>query len=289
MNTDFIRLSLNDLPKYSDWPSRLLGIIDWKAKPKTEDEVIREFETEKWGVLYKQIESSGFKTSLKEIEESIYHSKSHLACLSDGDLFLMSPEQAFEEQIRIYCETIASFLPADSLCELGAGYGQVILKLATDKRLNVQKILAAEYTKSGVKLIKHFANLQASAIDADLCDFTKSDITSLKIPEGSVIYTSYATMYVPELATNFIQKLASFKPSVVIHFEPIFEHCDTSKMLGLLQYKYIQQNDYNRNLLTVIQKAEEKKIVEIVAEKKQIFGSNPLLPFSIIAWRPINI
>ena len=49
--------------------------------------------------------------------------------------------------------------------------------------------------------------------------------------------------------------------------------------------KYIKMNDYNTNLLTILKKAEKAGRIEIIEEKKNVIGSNPFLPISIIAWR----
>ena len=54
-----------------------------------------------------------------------------------------------------------------------------------------------------------------------------------------------------------------------------------------MQRKYLELNDYNRNLLSILREAETKGVIKIVEEIPQIFGSNPFLPLSIIAWSPI--
>ena len=42
-------VTLNDLPRFSPWPARLLGIDKWDQRQKTPEEVTREFEHDKWG------------------------------------------------------------------------------------------------------------------------------------------------------------------------------------------------------------------------------------------------
>ena len=41
-------ISINDLPKFSPWPARLLGAEEFVAKRRTPSEVRREYESEKW-------------------------------------------------------------------------------------------------------------------------------------------------------------------------------------------------------------------------------------------------
>ena len=49
--------------------------------------------------------------------------------------------------------------------------------------------------------------------------------------------------------------------------------------------KYIEINDYNRNLYSQLIKAQKNKKIELKI-KKNVIGSNPFLPISIIEWSP---
>ena len=41
-------VSLNDLPKYSPWPSRMIGLSKWERGERTPKDVEREYEKEKY-------------------------------------------------------------------------------------------------------------------------------------------------------------------------------------------------------------------------------------------------
>jgi len=56
----------------------------------------------------------------------------------------------------------------------------------------------------------------------------------------------------------------------------------------MLRRRYIEINDYNRNLVTLLQEHETKGTLKILKEERSLFGNNPLLPISVIAWKPIN-
>ncbi len=57
-------------------------------------------------------------------------------------------------------------------------------------------------------------------------------------------------------------------------------------MLGLMQRRYVEINGYNTNLLSVLHKHRDDGKIDILVETPQIFGMNPFLPVSVLAWRP---
>lgn len=283
MNLDQL---LNDFPKYSPWPSRLLGIESWEPKRKIGSEILREYEDEKWGPLWERVCASNSSVSFDQLEEWVYSEQPESLSLIDGTLRLLSADENRRQQLEIVKETLLKLLPASALVELGAGYGHIILNLARTLRTSGIPLLAGEYASSGVELIRYLAEQESINVNAGRCDFGKTPITDLKIPENALCFTSYSACYIPEYSRQFVENMLSWSPKAVVHFEPIFEHCDTSTMLGAMQHRYIEVNDYNRNLLTVLRDAEINGLIEILCERPHVFGSNPLLPISIVAWKP---
>jgi hypothetical protein len=103
-----------------------------------------------------------------------------------------------------------------------------------------------------------------------------------------VIYTSHAAQSVPRLSAAFVDGLSALSPSAVIHIEPCFEHTGGKTLLGLLRRRYIEMNDYNTNLITILHEQRERGTIDIVEERPAVFGSNPLLAASVIVWRPLR-
>jgi hypothetical protein len=54
-----------------------------------------------------------------------------------------------------------------------------------------------------------------------------------------------------------------------------------------MRRRYIEINDYNRNLVTVLEAAEKEGRIRILTQSPNLFGRNPLLPASLIAWKPV--
>lgn len=280
-----MEININDLPKYSNWPHRLLGLSEWVKNCRNESEILREFNHDKWGSLLERVNVSKEHLSFEQFERLVFSELNDLVCLQNQKLIKMSAYDAFKHQYKIILNTILNQMPA-TLCELGAGYGQVILNIAKEKDFSQVQLIATEYTLNGVKLIEYLTNSLAANIIIGRCDLNSVKITDIQIPVGTTIFTSFAAMYIPKLGEEFIKNISSFKPALIIHFEPIYEHCDTQTLLGSMQKKYIELNDYNQNLLTILKKAENEGIIEIVNEQSQVFGSNPFLPMSLVAWKP---
>lgn len=177
----------------------------------------------------------------------------------------------------------------DNLAELGAGYGEILLRLARRYHKAFGHYLAGELTNNGLNALQTLARHENIPVVSGHCDFyslTKDGCLS-GYP-GGVIYTSYALMYVPMLAGGIVDFFCSMHPQVCIHFEPVYELYDEHSLHGLLCRRYVEMNDYNRNLLSVLRDHEEQGRIEIVEIEKNVFGDNVLLPISVIVWRPVQ-
>lgn len=282
-------VTLNDLPRYSHWPARLMGIDKWEQRKKNPKEINREYEHEKWGPLLERVKQTGGKVTIDEVNEW------QLDCLSDmlcakglHALDILGPAEAYLCYMELVENTLRKYLPATALVELGAGYGSIILPLAKKHPFSGTNIIAGEYTKSGAQLIKTLAKNENLKVSSGRCDFNTEPLTDLSIPEGALFYTSYAICYVPTLDNNHIDRLRSYKPSVVVHFEPCYEHHDPATLLGLMRRRYIEVNDYNINLVSILNQQQKANKIKIIAEQSSVFGNNPFLPISIIVWAPIT-
>jgi hypothetical protein len=277
--------SLDELPRFSPWPSRLLGLEPWAAKEKTPAEIEREFGREKWGALldrFKKTEGA----RLDDVDRwAAGETKVTLASV-DQHLVEMTPEESHEAYIAYISDSLAPYLPASALVELGCGYGSVILGLARKPAFQDLPYFAADYTKTGPELAQLIAAEESVKIETGSIDLRRPDVTDLKIPAGALIFTSYAAQYIQPLADSFIEGLKSHEPKAVVHVEPVYEHCDPSTLLGLLRQRYIQANGYNQNLSTILHDHEALGSLEIIHESVPGFGPNPLLAASVIAWKP---
>ena len=135
-------------------------------------------------------------------------------------------------------------------------------------------------------MTKICARNQGQALRVGHCDFLADPITDLVLEPGAIIFTCIAACTLPNLTERFLSGLMALRPRLVVHFEPFYEHCDGSSLLDLLRRRYVEINDYNQNLLTLVREAEAADRLTIVGEIRDLFGTNPLFPVSMVAWSP---
>ena len=87
--------------------------------------------------------------------------------------------------------------------------------------------------------------------------------------------------YVNKLDSNFVDFIKEFKPKAVFHFEPCYSHYSELSIYGLMCKRYIELNDYNKNMLSIF---ESYKDLELTILKNKL-GDNPFLPISLIKWK----
>jgi len=233
-----------------------------------------------------KVQKSKRKVLVEEADKWTFKNAEACLCSTEKGFELLPRCEIHQRFIDLVERVLQPYLPASTLVELGAGYGSVILSLAKKKSFRYLKLIAAEYTSSGVKLIQRLAKNQHSEIKTGHCDFGSVGVTDLDIPADAVIFTSFATPCVPNLPASFVASLAGFRPRVVAHFEPCYEHCDRNTLLGLMRRRYIEINDYNRNLVTLLHKKQAEGDITILKECPAVMGPNPLLSASILHWKP---
>jgi hypothetical protein len=281
-------ISLDDLAKYSQWPKRLLSLEAFAVKYKTEKEVLREFQDEKWGQLLKQVRSLSNPTLL-EIEQAHVDLKTVFPCYDAGAFYLANERQMLDKHLDLYAEVLRPHLKdASCLVELGAGYGSKLLSLAQREGFSKLPLVAGEYTQSGRDLISILADALGKRVAVGHCDFRKLKIEGVTIPENAVIFTSYAVHYVPELSMDFVGFLSLLKPRAVVHFEPCYEHYSMDSLHGMMCRRYVELNDYARNFVTIIEASCNSEGIQ-VRMRKNVLGSNPFLPISVIEWAPEDV
>ncbi len=274
------KFSINDLPLYNPWVKKLLGLEGFSPKIKNEEELEREYENEKWGVLLKNIEERGIPSSIENVDSIAFDGNSETFSYYKDEFIKSTYGDLHKKYIDIVFAAVSPYLPAPAIVELGSGYGTIIMNLAKYLEKD-QLLIAAEFAPSGVKIIRKIADFENFNLKAGSCNFYDLNIGDLNIPDGSIIFTSFATTCVPELPNSFLDALLATNPKLVIHFEALYEHCGDD-LFGLLRKKYIMANDYNKNLLTLV---ENHPNITITEHTLPIIGTNPLLCVSILHWK----
>jgi putative transferase (TIGR04331 family) len=285
-STSAREFTIDDLPSFSRWPARLLGLEPLIQRQKSAAEVTREYEKEKWGALLSRVNSDSGPVDLDTAEGWAIEEIPDTLCSIGRHFELLSAVEARRRYLAVIESVLSRYLPAPALVELGAGYGSVILQLARKQAFSGLSLFAGEFTASGIELIRRFALAASIRITVGNCDLASKWIVDFPVPEGALIFTSMAAHYIPHLTSDYVSGIAAFSPRVVVNIEPCYEHCDLATLTGALRRRYIEVNDYNRNLVSLLHAEQAAGRLRILEEERAVVGINPLLPVSVIAWSP---
>jgi hypothetical protein len=280
------KLSLDALPRHSPWAARLLGAEPWAKRSKSKNEVLREYEAEKWGGLIRRVRDQAAPVRFTDVEAWADEGTVTEVVSAGDDLMLLSVQEARSRYLDIVAASLAKYFPAPALVELGAGYGSVLVRLAGRAPFCGGRIMGADLTASGQALLQHVAAAEQLPIEVGACDLAAAPITTLAVPPGAVIFTSFSACYLPRVEPAFFAAITSLQPAAVVHFEPVFEHYAPDSLLGLMRRRYVEVNDYNTNLWTALHHEAASGRIRLLEDTPLIFGQNALLPASVLAWAP---
>ena len=277
--------SIDDLPEFSPWPARLLGLSPWRGRRKTAAEVTREYEGDKWGPMLSQLRLMS-RPTLADANRLYWAAQSRQLASIGPTLRPMSWPAIERRRVAMVAAAILPLRDSSALVELGAGYGAIVLALARRAAFRGVPMFAGEYAPSGVELMDLLAAAEGIDLTTGRCDFRAPAPLDFDVPGGATLLTCGATLYVPTLRAGFVEGLRALQPRRVVHVEPAYEHHDAGTLLGAMRRRYVQLNDYNRNLVSLLRRSEQRGILRIVDERPAVFGPHALLPYSVIAWEP---
>ena len=281
------KITFNDLIKFSPPVKNIMNWDNTQIRIKNSQTINREFNVDKWGDLKNRFLNNEIK-SLHEADSYIDFFNENIAYLHKKNFYISSGKDIFDEHLYLYYSTLKEYATKNTpIVELGAGYGSKILNLALNTDLKYSSLHAAEYTDNGIELMKLISKRENLELEVGRCNFYDYSIDGVNIPENSIIFTSFSLHYIKKLNDRMIDFFLNLKPKVVINFEPCFEAYSSETIHGLMCQRYIFLNDYNTNFLSLIIKNTKKKNIYSHIEKN-IIGSNPLLPLSIIKWSKVD-
>lgn len=253
--------------KENIWALRLLGYQSF-ARKRDILHVEKEYNIEKYGAL--------LHYDFKTIEE--YKRKEwELSGLKENDLVHISfKDEIFQTTLsiarnlrdRILKVEVENYLTG-AICELGCGYGYNLSLFEGREKYG------GEYSRNAVSL--------AQKLGLDVCQFNYYRMEDYEIiRDNTTVLTVHSLEQLPD-ASAFIDGLSRHKDKInfVIHFEPTYIE-QRSNLIGLFRNKYIEVNDYNRNLLSLLQNRVD---IEIIRFEQDLFGLNPLNSTNFIVWR----
>lgn len=273
-------ISLNDLPRYSPWITRLLGLEIFERQIRDLAKIEREYNRDKYGRLLDYYKGKR-DAMAEEVKCWEMQSEKKEICISrGGKLFLVTPEEDQSIQDALLLEALGVPLQnASTVIELGCGYGYNLMVL--NRKWPDLNFLGGEYSTNAVELSTILFG-QVPNISIKQFNFYNSEWSIFEcLRQPVIVFTRHAIEQLPKAKAVF-STLAKYRDKItdVIHLEPVYEMTDDT-LLGVLRRSYTHLNDYNTDLLATIK--------EIGGNTKQmdydIYGNNPLNPTSLVHWQ----
>jgi hypothetical protein len=276
-------LELNDLPKWSKWPARLLGTEHFAEVKRDHAKIHSEYSVDKWQKCSDILDKSGARATAHDLRMN-YHeftSGDERPCLLNGKLYLAK----ISEIMPIYDELIVSAVQPSlsstgQLVELGCGPGFIMSMLST--RFPQARFIGGDFAESAVALAKRLYPMPEK-ISVSKFDFYADNFELLeKLSGGATIFTCQALEQIPDCRKT-IETLSKYRDKIdrVVHLEPGYDLYDNS-LLGHMRKRYIQINDYNRNLFSTLQ---GRKDVEVLRCEENVIGWNPFNALMRLEWK----
>lgn len=260
-------VSINDyFNSENTWAKRLLGFSEFQKKRDLQ-QIENEYNLDKYAGLLKFEHENIEACKTKEFALAGLAPDSTIHISFGDSVFSTTTAIArslYKELIKAKVEQYLS----KNVCELGCGYGYNLSFFNCN-------VYGGEYTKNAVKLGQKLGyNIQEfNYYNEQDYDFITPDTT---------ILTVHSIEQVPD-ASAIIRGLEKHKDKIkyVVHFEPTVVKERTS-LLGLMRNKYMEQNDYNRNLIELLKVHPGIEILELQTD---FFGIVPLNTSNLIVWK----
>jgi hypothetical protein len=256
--------SLNEfLNKENTWTKRLLG-DELFQKNRDIQQVEQEYNQDKYKKLLdcnlKSIKEAKFKQLGDDVKAETYLSLGDEIFKTD----VLNSSTIYDSLIKSKVQQYAS----SYYCELGCGYGYNLSNLEG-------QVYGGEYSLNAVKIAESFG------IDVKPFNYYNLDDYSL-IKNDTTVFTVHSIEQIPN-ADCIMEGLARNRDKInyVVHFEPSYIE-ERANLIGLLRNKYIEINDYNRNLFSLIRSRTD---IEIIEWRRDAIGINPLNSANLMVWR----
>ncbi|MFA7682064.1 MAG: class I SAM-dependent methyltransferase [Candidatus Peribacteraceae bacterium] len=279
-------IPLNELPAWSDWPLRLLALSEWQIPLRNTDKVDSEYDKDEYRrcLTFAQENASHVAADvIKAFELRLENLKS--ICVSHkGALYEMPADQIIPANNQLLVEALEPLMAdVDTVVEIGCGYGFNLWQL--HKYFPDKTYRGGEYSQNAVELASVlYKDIPQLTIEhCNFYDDTYAVLEKCQPNSRVLLFTRHAIEQIPT-ATKVLQALTQYfdRLVTVAHLEIIYENNDDS-LLGLMRQRYAQINDYNRDLLGLLQARDD---IEIFRNDPDEFGHNPLNPTSVLMWRP---
>ncbi len=172
----------------------------------------------------------------------------------------------------------------DLICELGSGWGHLLVSVWASGGPPDATYVAAELTAAGRACSDALARIEPTL---DLVtvpfDHTRPDLAGLGgRRRHAVVYTCHSVEQVAELGEGWIDAICGVAEEVdVVHVEPVGWQTGRPSHSSRA---HAEQHDYNRDLVEVVRSAEASGRIHIDELVVDAVGVNPSNPSTVLGW-----
>ena len=163
---------------------------------------------------------------------------------------------------------------ADTVFELGAGYGQQLFRMFYGGGPARARYVAGENSPAGLALAGRLAALEpALRFEARHFDFLAPDWSALDGSRKALIFTHWALMYAPAIPDSFFAGLAAWPGEAVLVFvEPVGYQWGGTHRLSRMQATANASGCLNGDFARVLSAAAAQGLVEPQVVAKDVFA-----------------
>jgi hypothetical protein len=279
---------LNELPRFSPWPARLLGQTEYKPRPRNSETLFREFETEYYLPLLEEIRAHPGADIRARVEERL--ADKEWLYLFEHDLKLGNFSRARSEIGARISDTLADHCEGTrAVVDLGTGGGfKVQAARARHPRLAALPLLGLDLSPSSLAILLHLARHdgQTNASGA-LFDVNDPGMCMAEVPTGALFFASHVLLCASAGIRPVLEWILAQAPRRVVHFEPCADLLGDD-LFSLLVRRYLEVNQYDGSLHTHLAAMQSEGLLRIEHLSAHEFGLNPLLPATIVVWSPAH-
>lgn len=274
-------ISVESLPLYSSWPARILGVEAFDTAPRSVRKMLREYGRDKFGRYLESVQVNAHCTidNIRELERGV--APRTPTCFSlRGRLFLGTTQEIERRNREHFLTAIRPAMRGiDTVIELGAGYGYNLHLLSGQRPRHV--LVGGELTQSGVRLGQLLAQGRWSMYRFNFYDPDWKIFD--KVESDRILVLTRHSVEMLQRSEPFFLSLYRHRKRIVsvIQFEPLYELMERTSLLAMMSRRYIELNDYNRDLWSTLSTSKGVAVDRVVPHA---FGSNPLFPESVIRW-----
>lgn len=277
-------IPLDELPRWSPWPGRLLQLTEWAGRDRTVAQVEKEYNQDKYLRCLEFLKSNPGATcdDVRAFELTV---ATPSICVSQKNILYELPaKNIMPVNTMALLDTLSPLVEtADIVVELGCGYGHNLWELR--KNFPNKKFFGGEYSENAVALsamlYKDCPNLTVEPFN--FYDDTYPILERCAPGKNVLLFTRHAIEQLPTALKVFTTLTKYFdRLQTVVHMEVALENFGES-LLDLLRKRYVEVNDYNRDIVGLLKSRSD---ITLVRNDPDEFGLNPFNPSSVLVWTP---